>query len=327
MSANEQIDEATDWLLRLKSESVSQADVSAWLDWCNARPENLAAFERAQSLYDRLRNVEEGVRVGFLDLVEIKKRPRAWPVALAASLIAAIGLLAWRPWGLDDSANEHGEYRAAHGSQRELRLADHTKVILGSASTVSSAFTPSARHIDLRDGEAYFEVQPDRTRPFVVRAGAVSVTAIGTAFNVRRTGDRTVISVTQGLVDVLPLDESGRRDDEGISVAPVRVQAGQQAVYASRANGIMITSIEPKEATAWLSGRREYMVEPLGSVIDDVNRYSQRPIVLADPRLRDLIFTGTVFQRQIDEWVLALDGVFPVRVVQQPDGRVLLEPR
>jgi transmembrane sensor len=318
MNTTESIEKASEWLLRLKSENVSQAEVSAWLDWCNARPENLDAFERAQSLYDRLRGVDEEARAGFLRLGEIEERRRVWPVALAASLVATVGLFVWKPSVLFPPASEHNEYRVAHGAQQELTLADRTKVTLGSASAVTSAYTETARYVDLRDGEAYFEVKPDRARPFVVRAGTVNVTAIGTAFNVRRTGERAVVSVTQGSVDVLPL---------GGPAAPVRVQAGQQAVYASSGRGVLVTSIEPSAATGWLSGRREYMVEPLGSVIDDVNRYSRRPIVLGDPRLGDLVFTGTVFQKQIDEWVLALDGVFPVQVVAQADGSIVLEPR
>jgi transmembrane sensor len=324
MNTTESFTEASDWLLRLKNENVSQADLSAWLDWCSAKPENLEAFERAQSLYHRLRNVEDGTRASFLSMGDVRRERFAWPIAVAASVIAALGLIVWKPWSSLDPASERGEYRAEHGAQRELVLADRTKVTLGSASTVTSAFTASARYIDLRDGEAYFEVEPDRNRPFVVRAGLVSVTAIGTAFNVRRTGERAIVSVTEGSVDVLPL---GERSVQSNRNAPVRVQAGQQAVYALTMRGVMVASIEPSAATAWLSGRREYMIEPLGSVIDDVNRYSPRRIELSDARLRDLVFTGTVMQHRIDEWVMALDGVFPVRVVAQRDGHIEIEPR
>ncbi len=55
------------------------------------------------------------------------------------------------------------------------------------------------------------------------------------------------------------------------------------------------------------------------SVIENVNRYSARPIRLTDPALGKLTFTGTVEVDTIDSWVSALPRVFPVRVDTYPD--------
>lgn len=309
--------EASNWLLRLQGDKVPQVEIAAWLEWCNADPLNLEAFDRAQRLYDQLRATSTQARADFMRLVEDAPAPRArrsgWVAitALAASLTA---LLVWSPWNSGAALDQH-EYRTAHGAHRDVVLADDSKIVLGSASIVASRYTAETRVLELKDGEAFFDVEPERTRPFVVRAGEVTVTAIGTAFNVRRTRHRIVVAVTEGAVDVL----SGS--------TPVRLRAGQQGAYAPGQRGLMVSAVAPATATAWQDGRFEYTTEPLASVIEDVNRYSRHPIVIIDPQLRDLVFTGTVFRDQAEEWVRALDTVFPLRVVERTDGSLALEAR
>ena len=57
-----------------------------------------------------------------------------------------------------------------------------------------------ARRVLLERGEAYFEVAEDRARPFTVDLGLRSVTAVGTAFNVRKDPERFQVAVTDGAV-------------------------------------------------------------------------------------------------------------------------------
>jgi transmembrane sensor len=185
--------------------------------------------------------------------------------------------------------------------------------------------------VELKTGEAFFEVQPDHSRPFVVRAGSVTVTAVGTKFNVRRTRERTIVSVTEGAVDVvadsaIKEEKTANMHSEALAT-PVRVSAGQQAVRAITQPGLTLTDIDPAAVAAWRGGRLEYVMEPLGSVIDDVNRYGRHPIEIRDAQLRDLVFTGTVFRDQIDSWPLTLGSAFPVKATVGADGVIVLEAR
>ena len=62
-----------------------------------------------------------------------------------------------------------------------------------------------------------------------------------------------------------------------------------------------------------------FEAEPLRYVIQDVNRYSQRPIVIADARLGDLQITGTVFQTNVLGWVQSLEAAFGIHADIQAD--------
>jgi transmembrane sensor len=370
---------AAQWLLRLQGDEVAQEEVAAWLEWCYADPRNLAAFDAASALYDGLQMVDAATRDEFMALVEespnaaaimpradevlpqlsgrkpisvasrlrsflrsyqpaIVMRPPVWTAAALGVAALLVSAVLWND--IAPTANpERHSYQAPHGTHREVLLADRSKVTLGSESSFASNYTAQARHLTLAGGEAFFEVQPDRTRPFVVRAGAVTVTAIGTAFNVRRTSGRIVVAVTEGAVDVAMHADDGQpatqgrgvtsavpRDTSG-ALTPVRVRAGQQAIYAPNQRGVMVSSVSAAAALAWQNGRFEYTVEPLSSVIDDVNRYATHRIRIADAQLSELVFTGTVFREQVDEWVRALDTVFPLQVVQEADGTLTLQAR
>jgi ferric-dicitrate binding protein FerR (iron transport regulator) len=67
----------------------------------------------------------------------------------------------------------------------------------------------------------------------------------------------------------------------------------------------------------------EYLRTPLRVVIEGVNRYSDKPIVLADESVGNLLFSGTVFEGQVTDWLRALAITLPV-VVLEGDDRIVI---
>jgi transmembrane sensor len=53
----------------------------------------------------------------------------------------------------------------------------------------------------------------------------------------------------------------------------------------------------------------------LSAVVSDVNRYSSRKLVIQDPALAHLTYTGTVLIGSVDEWLRAMPREFPVKVI------------
>jgi len=53
----------------------------------------------------------------------------------------------------------------------------------------------------------------------------------------------------------------------------------------------------------------------LSAVVADINRYSSRKRIIIDPALAQLTYTGTVLMGSIDEWLSAMPGEFPIRVI------------
>lgn len=322
------LNQAAEWLQQLEAAPRDEALLSRWLEWCQADVRNLEAFESLQAVWSafdapEVRSAAERVR-------RPKRRFSLRPAAALAASLAAVGLcvsLLGRDTLLDwiDPAREVLTTEVAeHGNQL---LSDGSRVELGGKTRIVTRYSEHERSVVVESGEAFFDVAKDPRRPFVVTAGGVQVTAVGTAFSVRRTMDRTVVAVSEGVVRVAPYSASLKRTAGAENVGhQVQLAAGEQVSFAAASNSLNIVRIDPKVAESRLDGALSFEAEPLSSVIADVNRYTSRRIVLGDAALGDRIFTGTVYEGRIDEWLRALEAVFPLTVVDK-GGSIELLPR
>lgn len=166
-------------------------------------------------------------------------------------------------------------------------------------------------------GQLFVTVAPERDRPFVVDAGGLRVTAVGTAFDVLQEAGRTVVTVMEGRTDV-------RIAGGSAEATPIRLSAGQQLSYVPGSASLPVRWVDPAVSSAWRTGVLKFVDEPLKNVIATINRYVAREIVIEDPAIGALTFTGTAHLDRIEGWLAALPAVFPVSVLDLPDGRRLV---
>lgn len=350
----EVMEQAGDWLLRLREAEVAPETIEAWLAWYHADAEHRRVFHELQNEYERFaavsgterRKMARRVLAGTESVVRdadeaaapapppwrsrLRPGPRAGFAAAAVLVLAvAAGLFSTvYPPAPDTGATV---YRTERGAHEVLNLPDGSVVTLGADSTASHRFTAEARRVTLDAGEAFFEVARDPARPFLVEVGGMTVRAVGTAFNVRRSPDMVVVSVTEGTVDV----ERGQAPNLPAlflqtllpEPTPVRLPAGKQAVVSAVEREVLsVKSANPASARSWQTGRLEFVDEPLSVVIATLNRYSDRNIVLTDPGLGQVPLTGAVMHNHIEEWLLALPDVFPLHVEVAANNTIHVSP-
>jgi transmembrane sensor len=298
------VEQAADWLLRLRDPAVTPVEIAEWLAWCNASAENKTAYARMQSLWRTSSGLTERKQYGRL------RRPVVFALAASIALIALIGL--W--WRFSAAPSKEVSIAARVGVNREVSLPDGTGVTVAAGSRMATHFTETERMIVLESGEAFFKVKKDRNRPFVVHALDATVTAVGTAFNVRAEEGIVRVAVTEGSVDV-----SGRAAES------IHLSAGHEVTLASSEQKPVMAAVDSRRVTAWVGGTLRFVDEPLVSVVAAVNRYSSVPVRLADEALGMRHYTGTVMAGRIDEWLRGLPDVFPVAITK--DGsEVVIEP-
>jgi transmembrane sensor len=336
---------AAEWLVRLQDPHVSLEDTLAWQAWMKQDARHARAFARVEEVSQAVRDVrpprerssrelEEDDYDGTVALDSWRKRPAhprpARLLALAASIaLAVIGLVVWRSSSFRWHPHSGIVMSTAVGENRTVSLADGSTVVLGGNTSLAVALSRDTRSIALTRGEAFFTVAKDPSRPFEVNAGDATVIAVGTEFNVRRTGDRSFVSVVEGRVIVEP---SSRLMPTFVlrelqpKLRPVPVDAGQQTTAGSA--GIELASaIEDASAvTSWQSGRLAFRLQPLKYVLEDVNRYAPKPIVVADDSIAALVITGTVTSDNVSGWVSSLERGFDLTADEQPD-RIVLKRR
>jgi transmembrane sensor len=326
---NPRFERACEWFIELREQPQSPEVVVAWLAWCGEDPRNREAFEEARQVWTATEQADER-SLGLLEaapaLPTVSAAPhgehrRRFGTRLAAAAVAlAAGLVAVAIIVPQIRIPSRGAtasiLRTPVGINREVTLSDGSTVALGGGSRVVATLDEGGRRLDLATGEAYFKVARDVRRPFVVSAGPIRVTALGTEFNVRTGGEHVVVAVAEGLVQI----ESTVRHNEGPPRAPLRVGAGETVSLDVLDASLQLAHADPANIASWQRGRLEFTRESLGAVIESVNRYSARPIKLIDPSLAELHFTGTVFTSRLNDWIHGLPEIFPVVVHDEPSG-------
>ena len=154
------------------------------------------------------------------------------------------------------------------GQRATVHLSDGTRVRLNvdSKLTLPSDFANSTREVML-EGEAYFDVARDTTRPFIVQAGEASVHVLGTSFNVEAyTGERQVqVAVAEGEV-ALKAGASERQDTVVLKPQQLGVASGRH-LQAVR-HGVALSSY-----LAWTKGKLVFRDAPLDEVSRKLSRW------------------------------------------------------
>lgn len=132
------------------------------------------------------------------------------------------------------------------------------------------------RRVDLLNGRAFFEVAKNPERPFVVHVGHGSVTALGTAFDVRLNPKGMRVVLVEGRVRVAPVVA-------GPDAKAIAMVAGQQIVNDGSVMRLSRANLEVE--TSWRAGALVFQEQPLSEVVAEVNRYTERKIEIVDPSI------------------------------------------
>ncbi|WP_316822135.1 FecR family protein [Pedobacter gandavensis] len=184
------------------------------------------------------------------------------------------------------------------GGQYQLQLPDGTHVWLNAASSLKYPirFAAKNREVEIQ-GEGYFEVAKDPSRPFKVKSGHQELEVLGTHFNLNSYSDESAIKTT--------LLEGAVRISSGLWNKPRLLSPGQQSIALN--DGCKILNVNPEEVLAWKNGSFVFHDEPLESILRQVARWYDVDIYY-QRKPEDLIFTGVVSRNKNISAVLnALD--------------------
>lgn len=216
-------------------------------------------------------------------------------------------------------------YQTNIGELRDVHLPDGSSITLGGRTEVSVTFSEHHRSVTVMEGQAWFKVAHNMHWPFVVTAGHSTITDVGTAFLVTRDSDRVIVTVTEGAVEVSarPPTRPSLKFGQGFTLrpilAPIRVSSGEQVAFSDSGALSPLRETDTYAAVAWTRGRLTFDNQPLRYVIETVNRYSTRRIVIS-PSAGVLRFSGIVFDNDIEDWLQSLKLIFPVSVNESGAG-------
>jgi transmembrane sensor len=344
-------EQAGEWFVANEEGSLDARDSAALAAWLKTSPVHIEEFLGVSAV---ARDLKEARTHPEYSLEAILARARVedetvvqplWPrlidgvrgrtsgrwltaaVTMAACAVLSVGLLlTWnmrpihQPSTSDGTMALHIETR--HGEQLTRRLADKSVLHLNSDSAVTIRYGKTERLVVLTSGQADFEVAHEPDRAFRVIAGSAEVVDLGTKFDVRLEQDSTVVTVVEGRVAVGPSPLLEKRGTNS-NLRFVQLSADEQIRVRQGEGPATPVAIDAQSATAWLRREIVFDHEPLERVAAEYNRYTQKPIEIATPALRNLQISGIFATDDTEAFIAFLRSLKGVRVeVTQTQIRV-----
>lgn len=172
----------------------------------------------------------------------------------------------------------------SRGGEYKLILADGTKVWLNADSWLEFPvkFVGYQREVSVK-GEAYFEVAKDSLHPFVVSTDKAKVRVLGTAFNVRAyPEDAYRTTLLEGSVEIVHRGET------------VKLKPNEQWILDGEIGQVAV--VEPRVVSGWVNGSFAFENELLTVVFQELERWYDVEVFIANAKLEELRFTG-IFPR------------------------------
>ena len=191
--------------------------------------------------------------------------------------------------------------------KEQILLADGTEVFLNKKSKIiyTKFFNSKIRNVEL-EGEAYFQVKRDPTKPFIIKSGDAIIEVLGTSFNVNNKPDgTTIVSVNSGKVSL-------------------KNQNTGELVYLTKGEKGIIQKQKLSESTneefnykSWKTGVLAFKETPIIKVFTDLEKYYGVKITNRSVRIDTLKYTNTFTNAKLDKVIEELEIGLKIHVSQK----------
>lgn len=309
------LEQAAEWLVQISTGTATEEDRLACERWRMAHPDHALAWARAERLMNKLGDLPPLLAMPALGRNRGNDR-RAAVLTLTGCLVALPA--AWMAWRYAERAGWTADHHTAPGERRQIRLADGSKVILNTASSIDIVFDATQRTVVLQRGEILIQTAKDPTgsRPFRVRSAQGHVHALGTRFGVRQRERATAVFVFENAVRI----EARRVPATGHPT----LMAGQATCFTDdRVESAAKLGID---ADAWTHGMLMVDRMRLADFAAELERYRDG-VVRCNAAVADVLISGTFPVDNPDRTLAMLASTYPIAVRSRLRGYwVELEP-
>lgn len=328
-------EEASRWLAREQSSTMTNQEKSDLESWLASDPQHQEVYletYKASNLIDELSGIANSDNNEILDSTfqnllnscprnnkSIENKQNIFSKTRGLGLIAASIMLfitfsiLFQPNG--PIAHIH---KSGIGEMDTIMLNDGTVITLNTDTEISVAMSPDERKVLLVHGEAYFDVAKDTKRPFSVIIGKDVVRAVGTSFNIKHRTEVTRVTVTEGVVEVKSNPISSTSLNLLSFASPISLGVGANlTINGDTAQTNLLSSLELEQSVAWRTGMLHFNGEPLSAIVDELQYYAHKEIILASNQVSDLIVGGSFNVNNVSSFLKGLELTFPIKVIER----------
>jgi ferric-dicitrate binding protein FerR (iron transport regulator) len=212
-------------------------------------------------------------------------------IAAAVLIVAGTGIAAIYSFSHDIFSRTITASTDEYHKNVTVSLSDGSLITMNRNTTLTykTSFGRRNRNVIL-EGEAFFEIAPDATKPFIIDAGKARVRVVGTSFNVITGNTDSAVEVFVTAGTVMLYDNSGNRS--------ITVEPGYIGTMDSAHSGKALNT--NPNYMAWNTGRLEYDNQPLEIVFRDLRRVYNMNIVTEDPSILSSPWTSAIVSQSSD---------------------------
>lgn len=265
---------AAEWVIARREHGGWTGESQKALDaWLAQSPAHQIAYLRINSAWDRADRLVALTPVGRRSIWE-HARPLMMRGAAGCAALAIVGVV----WvSLLPKMPEAKVYSTTAGNRATISLNDGSQIELNTDTTLRLATGHNQSTVWLDEGEAYFSIKHNESRPFSVVVNGHRIVDLGTKFLVRR---------QDATVRVALMDGSLRFDPGKDGTRSTTLKPGD--VLIANANRVRVTREPVTRLTNEIGWRNDLVIfehTTLAEAVAEINRYGRKKLVVADPEI------------------------------------------
>lgn len=296
-------DKYHDLIIGYLQSQLTRKEMDSFYSWVNENDENKKLYFETKAIYDACKSSAGRETIDINEswqrlLLKNKKRKflgiefQRFGSYVAVAFFA--GLIAL---SVNYILNPHTEkftakYVGGDGIMADkVELPDGTIVTVASNTTFfyDSDYGKKDRVVHL-EGEAYFDVAKQKSKPFIVKVKNQSIEALGTKFNVMAYPSDSLLTTT--------LVEGSVRLTTGNNAKETVLKPNQQLTYNNIRNVIEIANVDASRFTSWTTGYYYFSQQTLKAIFYKLSHVYGITFDVKSEDLNKKIFTGTFYRGQ-----------------------------
>jgi len=229
-------------------------------------------------------------------------------IAATVIIVLGIGILGY--WIFSDRTNE----MTVVAQQMVVidTLPDNSVVTVNKGSSISylSKFKGETRQVSLK-GEAFFNVTPNKKKPFIIAVNDVQITVVGTSFNVKTVNGNTDVVVETGIVKVTRAGKT------------VELKANEEVVVNAKDSALTKEKVSDQLYKYYRT--KEFICDdtPLWKLVEVINEAYNSHVVIGDPALKDMGITTTFNNESLEQVLNVISLTLNIKIIKEGDTIIL----
>lgn len=229
--------------------------------------------------------------------------------SIAASILALIGVFNW----YTKESGQDEKFLLTNNTSETLKeiLPDGSEIYLNESAIISYETNANKQRIVSLEGEAFFKVKRDTSRPFIVHAGIGGVKVLGTSFQVKRKKNGDIaVDVSSGKVQLFCANKA---KTDTLHLILIKDEGG----LISNEQDTIIRVSSNSSAFFWVDKRLSFRNKQLKEVFKVLESCYDIEIVSNDPKINAKYYTSSFIDNDAEEVIKVISDTYKLSYTKE----------